>query len=215
MQRWRAYLPYTAVAVVHLTALVVGAEAVAGYTKAALMPALLLAFLVTLPTPRSGVALWGGAAIGFSWIGDLLVAGPGEGHFLLGLIGFLLAHVAYLVLFVRLRAMTRMPRLALLLVPWWLALAVVLGPHLGAFLVPVLLYGLVLGGSTAASLRTTAVTWAGSILFLLSDTVLAAKLFLPGFVLWQADLLVMLPYVAGQGLIAWGVVTAAHARTGT
>jgi alkenylglycerophosphocholine/alkenylglycerophosphoethanolamine hydrolase len=215
VQRWWAFSPYGVVALVHLVALWVSAEAVAGWTKTLLMPALLVGLLIALPDRRGRIALFAGVALALSWVGDLLVAGPGEGDFVLGLVGFLLAHVTYLVLFLGPLKTRRMPWLALLLVPWWLGLVLVLGPHLGVFLVPVALYGLVLGGSTAASLGTNAVTGAGGILFLLSDSVLAFKLFWPGFELWQADVAVMLPYVLGQGLIVVGTVWAARAREGS
>ena len=39
------------------------------------------------------------AALLLSWIGDLLLAGESERHFLFGLVSFLLAHVAYVIAF--------------------------------------------------------------------------------------------------------------------
>ena len=38
------------------------------------------------------------------------------------------------------------------------------------------------------------------------DTLLGLNKFLPGFELWQVDFLIMLSYIAAQGLIALGVV---------
>ena len=38
-------------------------------------------------------------ALLFSWLGDLLLTGETERHFLFGLVSFLLAHVAYVIAF--------------------------------------------------------------------------------------------------------------------
>ena len=170
------------------------------------MPALLLALLVSLPARRGEVGLWAGTGMLFSWAGDLLLSTPGEAGFIAGLGSFMLAHVAYLVLFLRPVRTKRMPALALAYAAWWAALVVVLSPHLGALLVPVAVYGLVVGASSAAALGTTRAIAVGALLFLLSDSILAFKLFWPGFAVWQQDFLIMLAYIAGQGLIAVGVV---------
>ncbi|MCU1439821.1 MAG: hypothetical protein JWP85_818 [Rhodoglobus sp.] len=203
-------MPYGIVAVAHLTGLFTGAEWLASPTKGLLMPALLLALLVSIPARRGEVALWGGAGMLFSWAGDLLLSAPGEAGFIAGLGSFMLAHVAYLVLFLRPLRTKRMPALALAFGVWWAALVIVLAPHLGAPLIPVAVYGLVLGASSAAALGTTRVVAIGALLFLLSDTMLAFKLFWPGFAVWQQDLVIMLAYIVGQGLIAVGAVR--HAR---
>lgn len=210
MQRWWAFLPYGVVGVVHLAALATATEAVAQPSKSLLMPALLFALLIAIPARKGSIALLAGAGVLLSWGGDVLLSLPGDVGFVAGLGCFLLAHIAYLVLFLRPLRRRRMPWLALLVIPWWAGLIVFLTPHLGVLLVPVVLYGLVLGASTAASLGTNVVTAAGGILFLVSDTVLAFKLFWPDFSLWQADVLVMLPYILGQGLIALGAILAAR-----
>jgi uncharacterized membrane protein YhhN len=210
VKRWWAFVPYAVVAVAHLTGLFAGQHWLATPTKGLLMPALLLALLVSIPARRGQVALWASAGILLSWAGDLLLSTPGEAGFIAGLGSFLLAHVAYLVLFLRPLRTRRMPAIALVYLAWWAALVIVLAPHLGALLIPVAVYGLVLGASTAAALAATRLVAFGGLLFLLSDTLLAFKLFWPGFAVRQQDFLIMLVYVAGQGLIAVGAVR--HAR---
>lgn len=202
--RWWAFIPYVLVGVVHLVGLFTGADAVADPTKGLLMPALLLALLVALPARRGAVALWGGAGLVASWVGDLLVSTPDENGFVGGLGAFMLAHVAYLVLFLRPLKRHGIPRLAIVLVLWWAALLALLAPHLGVLMIPVAIYGLILGASTAASLGTNRLTALGGLLFLASDTLLAFKLFWPDFAVWQADFLIMLGYITGQGLIILG-----------
>lgn len=212
MKRWWAFAPYVVVALAHLVGLATANDALSSPTKVLLMPALLLAFLVALPSRRTQVALWGSAGILLSWAGDYFLSAPGESGFVTGLIFFMLAHGAYLVLFLRPLRIRRMPRLALLYVIWWAALVVILAPHLGVLLVPVAVYGLVLGSSAAAALGSTRVVAFGALLFLASDTVLAFKLFWPDFSLWQADAIIMLGYIAGQGLIAVGAIRHAYSR---
>ncbi|MET4781961.1 lysoplasmalogenase [Glaciihabitans sp. UYNi722] len=205
------FLPYLVIAVVHLASLLVASTAVSTSTKPLLMPALLLGFLWALRRARSELALIVSLAILFSWLGDILLGTPGDVGFLLGLGSFFLAHVAYLVVFLRPLRRRRVTRLAALLTLWWAALIAVLAPHLGTLLVPVALYGLVLGAMASAALACNGWIAGGALLFLVSDTLLALKLFLPGFVFWQIDFVIMLLYVAAQGLIAFGAVQSMRA----
>ena len=203
--RLLAFVPYVVVSLIHLTALSVGAGW-SGLTKILLMPALLLALLVHLPKVRAIVAVWVGIAILCSWGGEVLFALPGGIGFLLGLGGFLLAHVAYLALFrwpLRRRGLTWW---AFGYLAWWLALMLVLGPYLGALIVPVAVYGAVLGASAAFALGTNPVTAVGALLFLVSDSILAFRLFWPGFSIWQQDAIIMLLYCTGQLLIVYGAI---------
>ena len=134
------FLPYVLVSLLQLVALAVGAATLAAASKWLLMPALGLALVVAARGRRARRVI-GPAAAGilFSWLGDVLLGTPGGLGFLLGLGAFLLAHVSYLVLFVRGLRTRRVPVWAVLLVPWWVALLVVLGPHLGALFVHPLL----------------------------------------------------------------------------
>jgi uncharacterized membrane protein YhhN len=210
MIRLWGFAVYAVVATTHLVSLFVDAPGLGGATKVMLMPALLVALLVALPRIRSEIALWAGLGIVFSWVGDALLADPASSGFVVGLGAFLLAHAAYLVLFIRPMRTRRVPPLAFVYLVWWVALVGLLAPHLGALLVPVAIYGLVLGSSAALALGTNSVSAVGAFLFTVSDTVLAFKLFHPDFSLWQPDFVIMLLYVLGQGLIIAGAVV--HAR---
>ena len=229
----RPFAVYAVVSVIQLAGLFAGAAQLASLTKPLLMPILLFALIWSTRGRRTSIGLvlnratrgrrssivaLAAAGIVFSWIGDVLLSTPGGLGFLLGLGSFFVAHLAYLVQFLgplrtrpfrTRRASSPLSPLGLLFVPWLVGLLVILGPHLGMLFVPVALYGLVLGLAAAAALGTNRLTAAGGVLFLLSDTVLALRLFLPGFSLWQADFLIMLLYVLGQGLIVLGAVRAA------
>lgn len=212
MRRVWAFLPFAVVTVVHLASLAFSWYAVQFPTKALLMPTLLVALLVAVPRFRSEYVLWGGLALAFAALGDVLLGAPGERGFLVGLSAFLLSHVAYLVLYLRPLRTRRPPWIALGFALWWLALVVVLAPHGGALAIPVALYGVVLCAAAAASLGTTRLVAIGALLFLVSDTVLAFRMFYPGFEIWQQDFLIMLAYTTGQGLIILGTVIVAQKR---
>lgn len=206
MKRWWGFVPYAVVGSLHLLALFMGWSAVSTPTKWMLMPLLLVGLLVGLPKLRTGVALWGTLGILFSWAGDVLLGSPGDGGFLLGLGGFFVAHVMYLVLFLGPLRSRRLPTAALVYIVWWLILVLVLAPHLGGLLIPVAIYGLVLGAAAAFAWGTNRVTAVGGVLFAASDTMLAFKMFYPGFAVWQQDFVIMLFYIVGQALIIAGAV---------
>lgn len=212
MTRLWAFAPFAVLGALHLVALVTGPHALALATKFSLMPALLLALVIALPRRRTEAALWAALALLLAWAGDVLLADPGQLGFLIGLGCFLLAHVSYVVLYLR-PMRTRRPGLpALLFLAWWGVLLAVLLPHIGALAIPVVAYGLVMCGAAAAALGTTPLIAVGATLFLVSDTVLALRFFLPGFSLWQADAVIMAFYIVGQGLIIAGVVLAEQRR---
>lgn len=206
------FSPYTIVGVVHLVALAIGLDALSSFTKPLLMPFLLAGLLFSLPRWRSEVALLATLAILFSWAGDVGIASPGDLSFLVALGFFLIAHVAYIVLFLRKLRMRRVPIWSLAYFLWWVALVVVLAPHIGPLLIPVAIYGLVLGGMGAIALSCNRLVAIGGVLFVASDTILGLGKFLPGFEPWQVDFLIMLTYIAAQGLIALGIVHWAWGR---
>lgn len=200
------FVPYLLVSVIHLVAVAIDATQVSTFTKPLLMPLLLAAFLFSLPSIRSELALLGSLGILFSWAGDVTLASPGDLGFLVGLGFFLLAHVAYIVLFLRKLRTRRLRPVALVYLAWWVALVVVLAPHLGSLLIPVAVYGLVLGAMGAIGLSCNRWIAIGGALFVVSDTLLGLNRFLPGFELGQVGTAIMLTYLAAQGLIAFGAI---------
>lgn len=201
------FLPYIVVGLVHLVAIVAGADGVVAATKPLLMPVLLLTLILALPAParRGGTALWGGLGILFGWLGDVFLMDAGIG-FVIGLGFFLLGHVAYIVLFVRRQRLRRPRWWSAVYGLWFVALLVVLAPHAGALLVPLALYGLSLAvlGITASACSP----WvsAGAACFVVSDSLLGLDRFLPGFALPESDFAIMLTYILAQGLICAGAV---------
>lgn len=212
---WWGFALYAAVSLVHIGVLVAGVPGVVVPTKLTLMPALAIAVLWASRGAawRSGHTLLL-VAIALSWLGD------GAGAFFpvlpelpMMLLFFGLAHLAYIVLFQRLLAVRRMPAGALVYAAWWIVILVVLWPHLGALAVPVMIYGLVLGGTAASSTRCPPLVVWGGALFLASDTVLAFRIFVPEAMPEWTSPLVMATYCAGQGLIGAGSVRALRRRS--
>jgi uncharacterized membrane protein YhhN len=206
------FIPYLLVTFLHLYSKLVADEALDTFTKPLLMPVLLVGVLFALPAWRSRIALLLAIALAFSWLGDVSLLYSGNVGFLTGLGFFLLAHVAYLVLLAGIRRRPLHWGMAVYAV-WWVGLVLLLAPHLGVLLVPVAVYGLVLGAMAAWALLGNRWVAVGGALFLISDTLLGLNRFLPGFVFPEVDFTIMLTYTAGQALIAWGAVVFVRSRT--
>ena len=210
------FIPFTLVSLAHVWALAAGAHDAADPTKLMLMP--FLALGVVWGANRS----WTSAhtllvtAIALSWIGD------GAGPLLpwlptvpMMLVFFGLAHLCYIWLFWRTLPVRRVPLWAAVYIVWYVALLAVLWPSLGALLVPVALYGVILGATAVGATRChPLIAWGGAF-FLASDSVLAFRLFTPDSAPDWTSPLIMATYCLGQGLIAAGVLFAARARRTT
>lgn len=213
---WIAFAPFIFAALVHVWALAVDAHDAARPTKLMLMPFLALAVV------WAGHRHWTSAhtilvvAIGLSWLGD--GAGPlfpGTDVVPVMLLFFALAHLCYIWLFWRMLAVRRVPLWSAVYAVWYVALLVVLWPYLGALLIPVALYGIVLGATAVGAARChPLIAWGGAF-FLASDSILAFELFVPDALPAWSSPLVMTLYCLGQGLIAAGVLEATRARLET
>ncbi len=192
-----------------VAAIAAGSDALVQVTKPLLMPALAIAVVLARLGRRftfaEGLLL---TAIALSWLGDLALMVPGDLWFVVGLGSFLLAHIAYLVLFIRIARWGRPRVWAVVYLVWFVVFLAVLIPGLGSLIVPVVLYGLVLGAMATAATRVSGVVAAGAAVFVVSDTILAVSRFLPAVVIPGHDVLTMLTYCLGQGIIAAGVLAA-------
>lgn len=207
-----AFVPYIALSVIHVLLIAVGNDVMVAATKPLLMPMLLLGFLAAAPMANRllvGLVIGG---IVFSWLGDVLLQTPGDMGFVVGLGAFLLAHVFYIWAFLKLGTGSIKIWVWAYLI-WYGALLALLVPGLGGLVVPVIVYGAVLGTMAVLSTRVNAVVGWGGLLFLVSDSVLALDRFMPGFALPAADAIIMTTYLIGEGLIVYGVVRALRARS--
>jgi uncharacterized membrane protein YhhN len=207
-----AFAPYVVLSALHLVLLYLGPAWSVTATKALLMPLLALAVvLLVRPFRAPAPMLLGGIA--FSWGGDVLLSFPGDGWFVAGLCSFLLAHVVYIALFLRMpRARRRPPAWSYVYWAWMLVMLGLLLPHAGVLAAPIVLYAAAIGTmAVCASMHGTWIALGGAF-FIVSDSVLALGRFLPGYEFAGHDFVVMSTYLAAQGLIAWGVVTAIRGR---
>lgn len=205
---WWGFAPFILASAVHCAALFIGVEAIAGPTKLALMPALILA------------AIWGRPRLGntavfrlllaglfFSWLGD------GAGTFFpfaptlpMMLAFFAVAHLCYIRVFWRHLALRPLSRWALIFLLWWAVLLSILWPRAGSLAPAVAAYGLVLGTTAALSTRcSTMIMWGGAF-FLASDTILAFRIFALELMPDWTSGMVMVTYTVGQGLIIAGAL---------
>lgn len=205
-----AFAPYVALCLLHLGAKLAGLVELDRATKGLLLPALGVGVIAVLVLGRLRmtvpvtVALLAGIAL--SWLGDITLT-----EFTIGLSFFLLAHIAYIVVF-HLAFHRRSSWWSVGVVPWYAALLLALWPYLGDARLSVALYGAALGYMAVAATRGNAFTTFGGALFVASDSLLAFRMFTPLFQTAPEDALIMALYLAAQLCIAIGVLRTAAPR---
>ena len=202
------FAPFVAVSAVHLSTKFTDDSPLDAVSKAMEMPTLALGLggmlLTTRRKPRTVVTALLFVGLALSWLGDVTL----NTSLAAGLGFFLAAHLAYIAMFQLAFPARRPSRWAMLAIPWFLALVILVGPSLGGMSVPVVLYSAILGLMAVWASRGTPTTSTGAILFVVSDTVLAFRTFTPRLQtrLWRP--IVMATYLAAQTLISVGILTA-------
>ena len=184
-------------------------------TKPAIVGMLLVFFWKHSDHLDKRIRNWTVIALISSWIGDILLIFE-EWHpelFMFGLIAFLIAHIFYILLFLKHRNTTKNPLgfICLLLV-YACCLFYFLKNGLNEMLIPVIIYMLViLSMSTSAFLRKENVpklsytlVFLGAILFMLSDSILALNKFYKP--LAYSNISIMMTYALAQYFIIIGVL---------
>jgi uncharacterized membrane protein YhhN len=152
-------------------------------------------------------------ALALGAIGDLALSRPGERAFLVGMLAFSLAHLAYLVLLIAagggVESVMVLPSILMILFgissEWWLA------PHTGTLRWPVRGYVVIILAMGLAALGLPAGNiWAlaGAMLFVLSDFILAIETFLlsPDHRLRRGlSYLVWITYICAQASLMLGL----------
>lgn len=172
------------------------------------VPVATLALGVYLTVPQTRFRRFMAIGLLFGAIGDFEF-----GYFELTLAAFLVSHVIYIIAFVGVDR-TAKPLRAIPYLAVGIALTIFVAEGAGDLLIPVAIYALVIsvmGWRSAALIGKVEASVAyplalGAALFILSDAFLAVNRFngdLPAH-----DWLIMVPYLAAQGLIALGAVRA-------
>src|SRR5688572_30740922 len=206
-----AFTPYLVVSAVYLVGILTQVTALSAATKPLLVPALILAFGLTLmtrthqglpnPTPLAASLTLAGLVL--SWAGDVAL-GP---SFELGLGFFLLAHLCYIAVFWT--SFRKRPSWwGLLALPWFAGLLWLLAPSLGAMLPIVGVYGAVLGFMAVSATRGNLFTILGGVFFVVSDSMLAFRIFTPLFQSPPEDAVIMVAYLLAQAFIVLGMLRA-------
>jgi len=149
------------------------------------------------------------AALALSCLGDIYLD-LGSRYFNHGLRAFLFAHFAYILLFVRnwprpLRPTGGQLVLAAIVLIYSLLLSNWLSPNLGALAIPVMVYICTITVMTVSTILagfSKRYVWIGAMLFMLSDSMIAAGRFKTAVPL--SDYLVWATYYLGQYCIAIG-----------
>jgi len=177
------------------------------FSKSLLMPALIVLIYSSIEYPNSKNKSFHLVALILSFLGDLFLQ---IGWFLPGLFSFLLAHLSYILLFVRLSDQKLISRQN-----WLVLICIILGGTLSERLVgidhtmfyPVFIYASVIlcmfWFSANVTQPKSKIMW-GAIIFILSDLVLAYTMFkgkLP-----FGGVIVMIAYGTAQYLIAQGII---------
>ena len=184
-------------------------------TKPAIVISLLVFFLSNAKHLTKSLKLITILALLFSLSGDILLmfVASSEAFFIAGLVSFLLAHIMYILVFLRNRntKMNSIPFIGLLLV-YAAGLFWFIKDGLGDLLIPVLVYmAVILTMATTAFLRKGMVLHAGyvyvfigAIFFMLSDSLLAINKF--HYALPFSNLSIMSTYALAQLLIVLGII---------
>jgi len=192
--------------------------------KLLLMPALIIHYWSNVPLSSSpsihrGIMF----ALILSYFGDtfLLFAEKGELFFLIGLVSFLFAHVAYIFVFVQFSGikngfLKRRPGFILPVILFYGILIWLLIPHIPSTLVyPVTIYGAVICTMLLSVMNTFGelskknfwTLWSGAVLFVISDSILALVKFHPSIDSGNmASVAVMSTYIGGQALLIGGTI---------
>ncbi len=187
------------------------------FTKPLLMPILIVFYLSNLPQEGKNWII--PASLVFSMFGDifLMIKTGGDQFFIFGLVSFLIAHILYIVYFLK---EIKGKKLSLKAVPFALFVVVFLAyltPKLlekeatSMLVIPVAVYATVIGAMAYfASLRPTLPSksfyyvMTGSLLFILSDSCIAINAFV--MPINYAGFVIMLTYAVAQYYIIRGLL---------
>ncbi len=158
----------------------------------------------------------------FSWLGDdfLMFGNKDFIWFLLGLMSFLVAQLVYINLFLRTINLSgkkpflkKQPYWLILYIAYGLVIYIILFEHLDSILkIGVLIYMMVLLSMSVMALNrfgnghsvSFSLVFAGSVLFVLSDTMIAVDTFLTPFS--YSRIFIMVTYIGAQYLIMRGLL---------
>ncbi|AIG30437.1 hypothetical protein IA01_08165 [Flavobacterium psychrophilum] len=212
-----SFIYFIVISTIYLLLFIFNQDNTAWYFKPFLLPFLILA---TYKSDAFETKKWLLYALTFSWIGDiiLLFASKNELYFILGLVSFLIAHILFIVLFIKQKSEGNYTKKCL----FWLGFVVVLVyiisilsllfTKLGNLKIPVFVYAF-----TISIMLITAIkgyfTWQkpmnililiGALFFIVSDSFLSINKFYNPIL--SAQFIIMFTYLVAQYCITAGVL---------
>lgn len=184
-------------------------------SKPLLMPLLAIAFYLGSTKKKGRLFYFILLALFLSWGGDVLL--QMKGLFIPGLVSFLLAHVFYILYFMKTNAGNKgllqfQPLIGLPVLVYIILFLYLLYPFLDALKIPVTVYGITIGTMLLMAINSkrkvsddaSTLFFNGALQFVLSDSLLAVNLFAyPNQLL---SLCVMITYCSAQYLIVKGAL---------
>ncbi len=180
-------------------------------TKPLLMPLLIFIYVISEKNPHAFVI----AALLAGFLGDVFLMGN-KGFFIAGLLSFLIGHIFYILVFAKSIYPFKLNYIFIIVALFYISYGIFilnkLRPFLNAMKIPTLLYLIsILGMSFTSLVRINNfnnygdwLTFIGSILFVISDTLLAFNIFKAHSKI--REVYVMLTYILAQTFIILGLL---------
>lgn len=209
------WVAYALTALIHIGALIGGADLIRNSSQALFAPLLLGVLLTAAPRLNRTVILLSAGLVA-SLAGDTAgqitgVTGPQS----ITVVCFLVTLVCYALAMLPLWIRHRDPLRAALAIPYGaviIGLFVACSDGAGDMLPLVAVYSLALAAVAFLSAGINPLTWMGGTLFLLSSSILAIEWFLPGAAISSSTLLVMVTYIVGHALLIGGMIRSMPSR---
>lgn len=214
LPKQKTYLKlFLLIAVAYLISLFIGPAYLSSFLKPLLLiPLMGAASASTFPFKKLLLA-----ALVFCWIGDvvLLFADRDALFFISGLVSFLIGHVFYILLFLKMKENNGRfkgwnPVVLLVILAYLIIFYYRMNPHLGSMLVPVMIYAVIISSMlycawlvySASPQSSHIFILMGALTFVISDSVLAVNKFYTPLPL--SGFLIMVTYISAQGAIVYG-----------
>lgn len=181
------------------------------------MPLLIVFFIFNTRPFISPLKKWIVLALVFSWAGDVLLMfeSMNTNIFIFGLVAFLIAHIFYILFYESVIRRENLKKNYWWFIPvliYYVSIIYILSPYLGDMKLPVRIYAIVISYMLIQALQTAMIKdqdaaklmIAGSVLFIISDSLLAVNKFHGSFE--YAGIAIMLTYGIAQLLITLGAV---------
>lgn len=221
-------LLFWTVSILNLLSGILAWSRVEAVSKVFIIPSLAVYLVFALRAADKQIQKWLLAALLFSWLGDVLLLGSGSStsipFFLLGLATFLVAHIVYLISFLKIKALfKKTSKLNLSTIApfslYLIALLYLMWEGLTSDMkVPVVLYGIGISSMAVVGFQLKDVLnptrfygfYTGVLLFLISDSIIGLNRY--AFDIPFSGFLIMSTYISAQFLMVHNIANALYSN---